>query len=293
MTIREPQKIIKSQNLMLKTKKLVHGVLSGLHRSYQAGQGSEFVEHKEYSFGDDIKHLDWKVYGKREKFYIKRFENETNLKLTVCVDCSGSMDYGEKTNHKGEYALLVASVFLYLAIRQQDSVGLALHTDDKHVHFYVPRSNPSYLSELISKLEELKFYGKPNFHKHIYEIAERIPERSMLVFISDFLDISQSALKMLKIISAKGNDVVVLHLLHPDELSFPFDGLAIFESMEDDRKMRVVPRSLKKAYLKQLDYFLSDLKRNLRNGNINYHFISTGESIKESLVRVLNQISNR
>src|SRR5574344_542304 len=227
-----PENLAKIDNLELIARLVVEGFITGLHRSPYHGFSVEFAEHRQYRPGDEIRRLDWKVFARSEKYYIKQFEEETNLRAMLVVDSSASMKYASKGNiSKYEYATYLAASLAYLLINQRDAVGLSLYDTDIR-HFMPMKSKQSYLSELIKMLangmEEAKNENSAKDEKPgtaavaLDEIAERLGRRGLVVIISDFFDNIHDILKAISHFRHKNQDVIVFHILDPREVDFKF-----------------------------------------------------------------------
>ncbi len=273
--------------LQLRVQATVEGTLAGLHRSPHHGSSIEFAEHKEYAPGDDLRHLDWKAYGKFDRYYIKRFEDETDLKAYLVLDCSGSMEYGAPLS-KLEYAsILLASLATFLT-RQGDQPALLAFAEK--VRGYVPpRARSAHLAEILSALEALSPGGGTDLARAVSYLIEVMGHRTLTVVVSDLFETSDDALRLLRSLRARRHHVVLFHLLHPDELTLPFHELTLFESMEDERQVLVDPGGIRRAYLAELEAFLERTQRACRESEIEYHRISTAEPLHEVLLRFLSR----
>ena len=271
----DPAVLSKIGNLELIARLVVEGFITGLHRSPYHGFSVEFSEHRQYRMGDEIKHLDWKVLARSEKYYIKQYAEETNLRAMVIVDSSASMKYASKGNiSKFEYASYLAASIMYLLINQRDAIGLSLY--DSGVRGFFPASGrKSYLTELIKELENTTPSNLTNTAPALNEIAERIHRRGLVVIISDFLDDSESILKAISHFRHKKHDVCVFQILDPRELDFNFGSAAQFVDMESSEEMITQPQQIHKAYAKAAANFLQSFKKGCRNLNVDYNFATT------------------
>ena len=247
--------------LHLEAKQIVEGFYSGLHRSPHKGFSVEFKEHRPYAQGDDIRTIDWKLYGKTDRFYIREFEEETNLKATLVVDASGSMGYrgsrAELTKH--EYASRTAAALAYLLLRQQDSVGLA--TFDQSLRAYVPpRSRPRHLTPILAELEARAPGGETKLAAALQQVALKVGRRGLVVLLSDLFGEVEPLLRALTQFRHAGHEVVALQILDPDELDFPFREWTRFQSLETaDHRHLVDPSQMRTMYLDRLRAFQSAL----------------------------------
>src|SRR2546421_12086907 len=233
----DPVALAKLQNLELRARTVVEGALAGLHRSPHHGSSVEFAEHKEYSAGDEIKHIDWKAYGKFDKYYVKRFEEETELRAYLLLDCSASMGYaGAGAVSKLEYARMLAASLAYLLLKQQDQVGMVAF-GERLRGYLLPRARSGHLNDLLTALDGVEAQGRTDLPRALAYLSEVVQRRALVVLFSDLLGTGDEVRHLLRGLRARKHDVVVFHLLDKDELTLPFEGTTIFESMEDDQKL--------------------------------------------------------
>jgi uncharacterized protein (DUF58 family) len=289
----DPVALSKVGSLPLKARTIVEGALAGLHRSPHHGSSVEFAEHKEYSPGDEIKHIDWKAYGKFDRFYVKRFEEETELTAYLVVDASGSMAYKGAGLAKLEYAAYMAAALAYLLIRQQDRVGLyAFGGDGDGAALHVPpRARSTHLHDLHAQLEGLLARGGAG-PTALAAALDRVAElsrrrRSLVIVLSDMFDASPDVPLLLKRLSAQRHDVTVFQLLDRDEIELPFEGLTLFESMEDERRLLADPRAIRDDYLKELKAFLERVRRACDEGRVEHHLVPTLQPLERTLLDFL------
>ena len=281
----DPKTLARLSSLQLRVQSVVEGTLSGLHASPHHGSSIEFAEHKEYAHGDDIRHLDWKALAKFDRHYIKRFEDETELKAYFLVDCSGSMEYGQPLS-KLEYGSVLTASLAYLLIRQGDQPGLLTFAEE--VRSYLPpRARSIYLSEVVGTLERVTPGGATNLTRAIQHLTEVIAGRSLVVLLSDMFDTGEDALRLLRHLRARRHHVVLLHLLHPDEVELPFSEVTLFSSMEDDREVLVDPGGIRKAYMTEMSAFLRRTRESCLAGEVEYHQVITSEPLDAVLVRFM------
>ena len=274
--------------LKLRARAVVEGVLSGLHKSPHQGQSVEFAEHKEYAPGDELRHLDWKAYGKFDKFYVKRFEHETNLRAVMVVDSSGSMGFGTSGMSKFDVARVMAATLAHLLIRQQDAAGVALVAQGRFAEI-PPRSAAGHLGAVLDTLEAVRAEGTTNLFSAADHLAEKLPRRALVVAFSDLFDDRQDALQRLLALRARRHDVAVFHLIDPAELTFPFDDPTLFLSMEDDRRVEVHPREIKQSYLEEFGRFLVETKEACTAADVDYELVRTDEPLDKVLLRFLSR----
>ena len=276
----DPQTLAKLRGLELRANRIVEGYVSGLHRSPFHGFSIEFAEHREYSPGDDLRYLDWKVFGRTDKFYLKQFEEETNLICYMLLDTSESMEYQSELAplSKLEYAKCVAASLAHMILRQQDNVGLV--TFDKEIRANIrPSSNPSHLKQLIRVMEEASGERKTSTGPIFHDLAERFKKRGIVLIFSDLFDDVASMLTGLKHFRHRRHDVVVFHTLDPAELDFPFQQTTMFKGLEQLPQVVTDPRSLRKAYLREFESFLRAVQSGCRSQNIQYVRLRTDESL--------------
>ena len=268
--------------------RLAEGVLTGHHRSPLRGSSIEFAQHKEYSPGDEIKHIDWKAYGKFDKFYVKQFEEETNLRVYFLVDASASMGYKSGELSKLDYGARIAATLSYLLLRQQDGVGLCVFRDD--VGTYVPpRATSGHLVNVLAALEGTKPLGKTALAKVLRFVSETARRRSLIVVLSDLFDLDPAVPDLLRQLRSRQHEVVIFHLLDKDELGFPFEELTVFESMEDDAKLLVDPPAVRHDYVKALRNFIGGYEKHARDAGLEYRVVDTSTPVAKTLLSFLER----
>ncbi|MBI4616045.1 MAG: DUF58 domain-containing protein [Planctomycetes bacterium] len=278
----EPATLNKIDRLELKARLIVEGFIAGLHKSPYHGFSVEFAEHREYVPGDDIRHVDWKVYGKSDRYYIKQYEEETNLALHILLDMSESMAYGSGPVTKFEYASYVAASLAHLVLNQRDSVGLALF-DDEVRQFVRASSHPSHINVLLREIDRASKVAKTDMAAIFHDVAERISKRGIVIVISDFFDGIDSVVKGLRHFRHKGHDVICFHILDPFEASFPFERMTLFEGLEAKPEILANPRAVRKAYLEEVNRFLRDLRAHCLKHRIDYKRIQSDEPLDVAL----------
>ena len=279
----DPTLISKLKSLELKAKAVVEGFKVGLHRSPYHGFSVEFSEHKAYMQGDPIKNIDWKVFGKSDKLFIKQYEEETNLTAHILLDISASMDYKKKGSiTKLEYGKILAASLGYLMISQQDSVGLSLYSDTIEKYF-PPRSTRVYLQILLKGLENVTSNNKTETAQCLNSVAEKIKKRGLVIIISDFFDDVDSILTALKHFKYKKNEVIIFQILDPIEKDFAFEKDAIFVDKETGDELTTQPHQIQKAYQTAMKEFLNRLKSECLNNKIEYNQIETSTPFDKAL----------
>jgi len=277
----DPKVLAPLKGLQLRARLIVEGYVAGVHRSPYHGFSVEFAEHREYAPGDDLRYLDWKVFGRTDKYYLKQFEEETNLICHLLLDTSESMRYRSPAAamSKLEYAQCAAAALAYLILQQQDSVGLV--TFDKEIRSLVrAASHPSHIQQLAHVMEESVPERKTATGPIFHELAERLKNRGIVVVLSDLFDDVDSMMTGLKHFRHRRHEVIVMHVLDPAELDFPFLHTTLFRGLEELPKVLVEPRSLRKAYLEEFDGFVRRVKRGCREHQIDYVPLRTDRSLE-------------
>ncbi|GIK60804.1 MAG: DUF58 domain-containing protein [Ignavibacteriota bacterium] len=284
-----PSFISKLNSLELKARLVVEGFMVGLHKSPYHGFSVEFSEHRAYMQGDNLKDVDWKVFGKTEKYFIKQYEEETNLRSYIFLDTSNSMAYSsEKNISKLNYSITLAAALSYLMIHQQDAVGLTLYSE-KINKFLPPKSSRAYLQEILKSLINVIPSEKTNTAESLSEGAEKLKRRGLVVIISDFFDDINSVLKALKHFSYKKNEVIVFQILDPMEKTFAFGKDAIFKDLETGDELTTQPYQIQKAYREAMNEFTNKIKSECLNSNIDYNLIETSDPYDKALLRYIQK----
>ena len=271
----DPEALSRLKNLSLAARLVVEGFFVGMHRSPYRGFSIEFAEHREYTPGVDPRHIDWRVFGRTDRLYVKQYEEETSLRCYLLLDQSASMDYhhsGSMSKHR--YACFLAASLAYLMTMQHDAVGLI--TYDREVRTHVPpRQGTGHLRVLMEQLEDSKPAGETNLSEIFHQLAETIRRRSLVVVLSDLFDDAGALVEALKHFRYKNHEVVVFQILDPAEIHFPFDDATCIEDMESAREVLSDPRAFRKAYLDGFSAFTSALRQGCRNGNVDYQVAET------------------
>ena len=284
----DPLVLARLSSLYLRARWVVEGIMSGIHRSRSKGFSVEFEEHREYSPGDEIRRIDWKALGKFDKYFIKEYEDETNLRAYLILDSSASMNYASNGITKFDYGCILTASLAYLILKQQDAAGLVTFSN-RIESFIPPKARRGYLMEILRALEGREPSGETNVGKILLEIAGKMKRRGLVILVSDLLDEPEEILKGLRLFRFKGNDVIVFHLLDAAELDLPFDGNVLFEDMEET-KLRVStdPQAIRKVYRKVVQEFIDHLRRECRENSIDYQLLSTSTSLDHALVSYLS-----
>jgi uncharacterized protein (DUF58 family) len=283
----DPAVVARLGTLELKARTIVEGFLSGLHRSPFKGFSVEFAEYRQYMPGDDLSTIDWKVFARSDRYYVKKFEEETNLDAHLMLDVSGSMGYGSTAMTKFEYAACLAASLAYLMNRQRDAVGLTAF-DDKIVEMLPAGSRPGHLRNILLTLDRLKLGRETNVSKPLHQIVDSLSKRGMVVLISDLLDDADAVIRVLKHFQFRGNDVIVFHVLDPDELDFPFERAARFEDLETAEEVMAVPGAVRDHYVREIGELIGQYRRGLGAAGIDYELLSTKRPLELALMSYLS-----
>lgn len=288
----QPELIARIGRLEVRARHIVEGLLSGMHRSPYFGQSIEFLQHRQYVAGDDLRHVDWKVWGKQDRLYVKQYEEDTNLRACMLVDLSASMAYGGGAMTKCDYACTAAAALTYLLLRQQDAVGCVAF--DEKIRQIVPhRTSNHHLSTIVKALAVAEPRDKTYLSTVLAQVAENFPRRGLMVLLSDLLVDADDMLRGLRRLRQRGHDVLVLHILDDHELDFPFAGPTRFEGLETDQQLNCNPRALREGYLQALDEFLATVRRGCARDRIDYALIRTSEPLDAALIAFLNHRNHR
>jgi uncharacterized protein (DUF58 family) len=289
-----PDAIARIHRLELRARAVVEGVLAGLHKSPFKGQSVEFLQHREYVRGDDPRRVDWKVWGRQDRLYVKEFEEETNLRLTLLVDGSASMDYAggaaatPPRPTKYDAAATLAAALGWLAVSHGDAVGCSVF-DDRLRAGVPPRTKRSQVTSICDVLEAPRSAAAGDFLAVLTAAAERLPRRGMVVVISDLLGDRDAIFKGVRLLRGRGHDLALLHVLDDDELDFPFDGPTRFEGLELPAHLACNPRALRDGYLAAVADFLAEVRGRSAAAGCDYAVVRTGEPLDAALVRFLSR----
>jgi uncharacterized protein (DUF58 family) len=280
----DPKVLARLEGFRLTARRSIEGYVSGVHHSIDRGLSIEFAEHRDYAPGDDLRYLDWKVYGRTDKYYLKQFEEETNLVCYVLLDISRSMQYrsADAPESKLDYARRLAATLSYLVLRQQDSVSLVTF-DDKVGTRLAASGNPSHLKEILQVMDQASPVGKTAVAGVFHELAERFKRRGIVIIVSDLLDDVDAMLGGLAHFRHRRHEVILLHVLDSAEIEFPFDEPTLFCGLEHEPPLLVEPRALRKAYLCQFDDFTRRLQQGCRARQIDYAAMRTDRPVDAAL----------
>ncbi|MGE4602549.1 MAG: DUF58 domain-containing protein [Planctomycetota bacterium] len=284
----DPSSLAKISGLIVRARMIVEGSITGLHRSPFHGSSVEFAEHREYVPGDDIRYIDWKVFGRSDRYYIKQFEEETNLRVQLVLDASESMVYGSGAMSKLDYARTLAASLAYLILGQQDAVG-ALVFDEK-IRAEAPISQrKGHLQDLVGVLAQQSGKDATDIGEVLGRVSDRLKRRCLIVLLTDLFDDKDGLVHGLRRLRHAGHDVLVIHVMDPDELNFPFTRMTLFEGLEDYPEQLADPEAVREAYLVEIREFMRELRRDFRNSGIQYQLADCSrafdEVLRESLVR--------
>jgi uncharacterized protein (DUF58 family) len=293
----DPTALAQVSGMPLRARIVVEGALTGMHRARLRGSSVEFAEHKEYAPGDEIRHIDWKAYAKVDRYYVKQFEQESQLTAFLVLDASASMAYAGKGVSKLAYASYLLAALAYMLVHQRDRVGLVAFGDQRIDSYVPPRARPAHLGDLLAVLEDLDRRGgrgdepAASALDRVAELAGR--RRSLVVVASDLFERADAAdkdldsLTVLRRLQSRGHDVTVFHVLDPDELALPFHGLTRFESLEDQRALLVDPDGVRRAYLRRLHAFLERAERACVDAGVAYQRVPTSQPVEQTLLDFL------
>ncbi len=284
----DPRTLAKLKGLHLRARHIVEGFVAGLHRSPYHGFSIEFSEHREYTPGDDLRYVDWKAFGRTDKFFLKQYEDETNLICYLVLDISESMQYcgPQSPMSKFEYAQAITAALAWLVLQQQDAVGLV--TFDSQLRASVrPSTNPSHMQQILGILESAKPRAKTDTGPIFHDLAERMNKRGVVVVISDLFDKVDSMMAGLKHFRHRRHDVIIQHVLDPAEIEFPFSQPTLFRGLEQMPEVAADPRSLRRAYLAEFEGYLRQVQSGCRQHAMDYHRVSTDQRLDRALSNYL------
>ena len=278
----DPAVLARIESLELRARTVVEGFLIGLHRSPFQGFSVEFSEYRQYMPGDDLSTLDWKVFGRSDRFYVKRFEEETNLDCRILLDVSASMAYGSHGVTKHAYAVSLAASLAYLMHRQRDAVGLVAFDDD--IAAEVPVSGrPGHLRRVLAALDRLETGRRSDVAKPLTRLAEALARPGLVAVVSDLLDEPEAVLRGLRRLRSRGADVIVLHVLDPAERDFPFRRVTRFRDLETGAEVRTLASRVRAPYRQAMGELIAAYERDLRLADVDYHRLDTSKPLDSAL----------
>ena len=287
----DPKIISRISSLDLRARLVVEGFMVGLHKSPYHGFSVEFSQHRPYMQGDNLRSVDWRVFGKTEKYYIKQYEEETNLRSYIILDSSKSMSYSSnKIVSKLDYASTLVAALSYMMIKQQDAVSLTIYSDEIQ-KYLPPKSSNSYLQQILKELVDLKASSKTNTSDALNKIAEKIRRRGLVIIISDFFDDVDKTLKAIKHFAHQKNEVIIFQVLDPLERTFGFGKDAIFKDLETDEELTTQPYQIQKAYQEAINEFINKIKRECLNSNFDYNLLDTTTPFDKALFSYIQKRS--
>ncbi len=286
-TYLDPVKIASISNMELRARLVVEGFITGLHKSPYHGFSQEFSEHRAYRPGDEVRNIDWKVYARSDRFYVKQYEEETNLRCMIAVDSSKSMAYASKGHiSKFQYAVYLGQSLAFMMMGQRDAVGLCVYHNQIQT-FLPPSAKKNYIPRIMKTLEETQPSDKTSTAGALNILAERIRRRGMVVIISDLFDDIESISEALKHFRHKGHEVLLFQILDPREIDFDLGSGSTFVDMETSEEMLTSPHQIQAAYQQSVQDFLNSIKEICYNQNVDYHLSLSNESFDRSLLRFL------
>jgi uncharacterized protein (DUF58 family) len=280
----KPDVIARLSAVGLFSNRVVDGTISGLHKSPLQGLSPEFTDYREYTFGDDLKNLDWRAYARSDRFYIKRFEEESNLRAWIILDASASMNYGRSGIRKFDYAATLAASLAALLIRQRDAVGLTMATAEGRSELR-PSAVRSQLAKIIDVLESVEVAGKTDLGGVLSETADRMKRRGMVLIISDLFTPQASLYEALGRLQYSGHEILLFHVLDRDEIEMPFEDSVMFRDIEGDEEIFANPRAFRRAYQSAIAEFLGEIENRCLFCGIDYFRLMTEDDPGETLAQ--------
>ncbi len=278
----DPTVLAGLDNLELRARIAVEGFVSGLHKSPHRGFSVEFNDYRNYYPGDDMRHVDWKLYARSEKFYIKQYEDETNVRCMIVLDCSASMAYASGSLTKLDYGITLASALAYFIMQQRDAVGLITY-DEALKDYIPPKCRQPHLMRILRSLAQTSAAKKTNAIRPLTDLAASLRKKSMVILITDMLDDEDRVIATLQNLRAMGNDVIVFHLMDDAELNFPFNEASEFVDMENNESYITSPAAIRSAYLENLNEYLSFCKKQCQSSGVDYCLMNTSKPLDEAL----------
>lgn len=283
----DPELLRQLPNMELRARRLVESIFVGYHQSPQFGYSVEFADHREYVPGDELRSVDWRVWGRKDKYYVKRFEMESQLKATVLLDTSRSMDYGTGALTKLEYGSFLAATLIYLVMKQNDLGGLVTF-DDRIRQYLPPRGSRMHLRQILHALGEVEPGPATNVPRVCHDLAETLKARGMVIVVSDLLDETDEVLHALRHFQHRKHEVIVFHVLDDAELDLPFEELSNFRDVESGRRIAVDPATFRSTYCERVTSFVRALRSGCQKTRIDYRLARTSEPIESVLMEYLH-----
>lgn len=283
-----PEELARISRLELRARRVVEGFVSGLHRSPYFGQSLEFVQHREYVAGDDLRRIDWKLWSRSDRYYLKQYEEDTNVRIVLVVDGSESMQFATGPLSKFDYARTVAAAVAMLVLKQHDSVGVSVF--DSVVRSQIPSSSRNnHLQTILNGLSVQTAGGKTDIFGVLRRVNESLSRRSIVVLMSDLFCPREELFKGLSMLRQRGHEVIALHIMDDEELEFRYSGTLRFEGLEDGTRLTCDPAALRAGYMKALETFLDTIRRRCAGSVIDYKLIRTSDNLDAALAQVLMQ----
>ena len=284
----KPETVVKLNSMALRARLIVEGYIIGYHRSPYHGFSVEFAEHKAYGTGDEIRHIDWKLYGKTDRLYVKRYQEETNLRANIILDTSSSMMYKSGKVSKLQYANSLAAALAYLMINQQDATGL-IKFSNKIDCLIQPKSKPSHLNIILNQLNDSKTGDDTKIELVLHEMADRINKRGLIILISDLIDDSDEIIKGLKHFRHKNQEVIVFHLLDRKEFNFDFNTRTKFIDLETKTEINTEPWHIRDSYVKLMENLQYFFQKRCSKNLIDYIPVYTDQNLDLSITQYINK----
>jgi len=284
-----PETIQRFENMEMLARSIVEGFISGMHKSPHHGFSVEFAEYREYVPGDPVRHIDWVAYARNDRVVIRQYEQETNLRATIFVDCSRSLNFkSTSVITKFQYACYTAAALIFLLHRQQDGVGLVTH-DGKIQKLFPPRTSALAVREMLLHLDKLQPGGDTDLSAVYHEMAERLPRRSLVILLTDLFDDPERVASALRHFRHRRHEVLLFHLMDDAEINFPFRGLIDFKDLETGERMEVEAELIRDAVKENVESFIRDWRKTCGDSNIDYHVLNTSEPFARALALALTK----
>jgi uncharacterized protein (DUF58 family) len=282
-TLIDPAQLASLGSTRLRARSVVEGIINGMHRNPHRGSSVEFAEYKEYRPGDDVRHIDWRAWGRLDRYYVKQFEDETNVRAFMLVDASGSMNFGSRPEWtKYQHACTMAASLSWLLLAQGDAPGLLVF-DERAGSWLPPSTRRTQLDDLCAVLDQNQAVGGTSIELAMSRIAESVRARSMVVLFSDLLDFHEEVFSVARILRRRGMEVVVFHVMDPAELELPYEGLSLFEGMENDGNLLVDPDDIRAAYQQAFAAHADQMRELCRAADMEYFRVRTDEPLAAPL----------
>lgn len=282
----DPVVLARISNLTLLARHVVEGIMAGLHRSSIHGLSVEFSEHRAYAPGDELRRIDWKLFARQDRYFVKEYEAETNLKAYILIDSSASMGYGSGKVSKLEYACYIAASLSYLMLLQRDAVGLVTVSDDG-VKVVSPRSTPHHLRAVISELERLEPAGRMDILGALHDVASKLHRRGLFILLSDFIEDPDRIERGVRHLHYRKNDIMAFHIADRDEIELPFKRVTLFRDLEEDLEVTTDPKEIRREYREAVQSHINRVRDVCHANAADYDLLLTDEPLHQSLVRYL------